>query len=128
MPQQAVCITEISKRFTTCCPRSWLLARSHLKVHLKFRLHLALKHLPFQPVLTKVNIQCSILKRFHFYKQTSLPEGQQDTVPNPLPHLCSRSGMSLFMRAVVTCCSISNTSSHPVRIWVARAKILTFSS
>lgn len=67
-------------------------------------------------------------KGFRLRKQILLSEGQQVTVHNPLPHLCSRSAMSLFMRAVVTCCSISNTSSHPVRIWVARAKILTFSS
>ena len=112
--------------------RSWLSAHSSLKAPLKISTAFGFETLAISTSshknaseLSEHLVFCS--KRFHFHKQI-LPEGQQVTVHNPSPHLCSRSGMSLFMRAVVTCCSISNTSSHPVRIWVARAKILTFNS
>lgn len=43
-------------------------------------------------------------------------------------HLVSLSEMSLLIRAVVTCCRVSNTSSQPTRILVARDKMLLCSS
>lgn len=43
-------------------------------------------------------------------------------------YLFSLSGISLLMRAVVTCCRVSRTSSHPIRILVARDNILLCSS
>lgn len=114
------------------CPfRPWLLAQSHQKAPLKSSIALGIETIAVSTYSHKnpsiVNEHLTF-KRVCFHKQILLPEGQQVTAPEPVPHLCSRSARSLFMRAVVTCCSISNTSSHPVRIWVARAKILTFSS
>lgn len=60
------------------------------------------------------------------HKEQQLPVSKLGS--SQLSYLCSLSEMSLLISAVVTCCSISKTSSHPVRICVARDKMLVLSS